>query len=142
MFEFECIVLKPCLLQPCFHVAGALAQKKHVCFADTGMYTWLMYTISYVCISIYLSIYLSIYIYLSLSLSLSLYIYTQSIRCISTCIDQCCTGTRKVPTESRRYQNPGVWNHGFVKHDCDRNMCTAQDFVQEKYEYEVRLSTL
>ena len=22
MFEFDCILLKPCLLQPCFHVAG------------------------------------------------------------------------------------------------------------------------
>ena len=22
MLEFECILLKPCLLQPCFHVAG------------------------------------------------------------------------------------------------------------------------
>ena len=24
MFEFDCILLKPCLLHPCFHVAGTL----------------------------------------------------------------------------------------------------------------------
>ena len=28
MFEFDDIMLKPCLLQPCFHVAGAVGSLK------------------------------------------------------------------------------------------------------------------
>ena len=28
-----------------------------------------------------------------------------------------------------RHQNPGVWNHGFVKHSCDITIHAVQDFT-------------
>ena len=38
---------------------------------------------------------------------------------------------------TRRYQNPGVWNHGFAKQGYDMKTRTAQDFItramQEQY---------
>ena len=81
MFEFDCILLKPCLLQPCFHVAGTIFG--HASLRGEGIRVYP------VCVYIYIYIYsvtshvyyyiVRVLLLLFLSLSLSLYIYIYCI---------------------------------------------------------------
>ena len=61
MFEIDCILLKPCLLQPCFHVAAPTYTCLYIytfCMCVYDIYIYILYTYIHVCIHIYIYIYI------------------------------------------------------------------------------------
>ena len=76
MFEFDGILLKPCLLQPCFHVAGIWSSwMLRSLSLSLYIYIYIYHNCMCICVYVYMHIYIYIYIYVYI------YIYTH-IQCI------------------------------------------------------------
>ena len=115
--RFDGILLKPCLLQPCFHVAAPPAGALRRARLEARDNSIRVHIYIYIYIYIYTCVYIYIYIYIHLSLSLYIYIYIHTYIHIRTVIINIMMITIRL--EAHEEELHGVRGH---RHDLTNKM--------------------